>query len=92
MAASDSPLKRRTRDGIIVAAKTPTLLVVEVERLKEHKKYKKQRRVTKRYHVHDPEGRSHVGERVTIEESRPISRSKRWIVVRKGSKDNQVSA
>jgi small subunit ribosomal protein S17 len=55
--------------------------VVTVETLKKHRIYKRTYRQTKRFHVHDEENRSHVGDLVRIEESRPLSKLKRWQLV-----------
>jgi len=58
-------------------------VVVEVERLKEHPKYKRRFRVHKKYKAHDEKGEYHVGDKVMIEECRPISKDKKWRVIRK---------
>jgi small subunit ribosomal protein S17 len=76
--------KKRLR-GIIVSDKMRKTVVVEVERIKVHPKYKKRFKVHKRYKVHyeptlDKE-RYKVGDEVVIEECRPISRDKRWKVI-----------
>jgi small subunit ribosomal protein S17 len=55
-------------------------VVVEVDRLARHPRYGKVLRQTKRYKAHDEENTCHVGDRVMIVESRPISRQKRWVV------------
>jgi small subunit ribosomal protein S17 len=56
-------------------------VIVTVETLKQHRLYKKTLRSYKRYKVHDEDSASHVGDVVRIEESRPLSRQKRWRVV-----------
>ena len=53
-------------------------IVVEVHSYKEHPKYKKRYRVSKKFHAHDEENKGQVGETVTIYETRPISKLKRW--------------
>jgi small subunit ribosomal protein S17 len=58
-------------------------VIVEVTRLKMHPKYKKQYKVSTRYQAHDADGTYHVGDRVVIAETRPLSKTKRWIVARK---------
>jgi small subunit ribosomal protein S17 len=55
--------------------------VVTVTRRVLHPKYKKYYEQSKKYHAHDPEERTKVGEVVTIEEMRPMSKTKRWRVV-----------
>jgi small subunit ribosomal protein S17 len=69
--------------GKIVSDKMAKTVVVSVDRLKEHPKYHKRYRVTKRYKAHDEKGEYKAGDVVTIEECRPISRDKCWKVVKK---------
>ena len=66
--------------GKIVSDKMDKTVVVEVTRLKKHPKYERRFKVTKRYKAHDAENKHKVGEQVVIEETRPISRDKRWKV------------
>ncbi|MBI1888361.1 MAG: 30S ribosomal protein S17 [Candidatus Spechtbacteria bacterium] len=70
----------KTMKGKIVSTKMDKTVVVEVTRLKEHPKYGRRFRVTRRYKVHDPENqlKGKDGEEVVIEETRPQSREKRW--------------
>ena len=58
-------------------------VVVKVERLKEHPKYKRKYKVSKKYKAHVESGEYQMGDRVIIEESRPISKEKKWRVIRK---------
>lgn len=53
-------------------------IVIRVDMMKTHKKYKKLYRVSKKYYAHDAESKHKVGEKVTIYESRPLSKLKRW--------------
>jgi small subunit ribosomal protein S17 len=55
-------------------------VVVLVERLVQHPKYKKYVRQRARFKAHDPENRCHIGDVVTIVETRPLSKEKRWLV------------
>jgi small subunit ribosomal protein S17 len=57
-------------------------VVVEVERLAQHPKYKKYIRKRKKFYAHDERNESRVGDIVEIQESRPLSRLKRWVVKR----------
>lgn len=68
--------------GTIVSDKMDKTVVVEVTGLKKHPKYERRFKVSKRYKAHDPENayKGKVGEVVWIEESRPISKHKRWII------------
>lgn len=71
---------KRKLEGTVVSDKMQKTVVVAVTRLKWHPKYKKQYKVTKRFKAHDEAGKYHVGDRVVIEETRPISKDKRWVV------------
>lgn len=57
--------------------------VVSVVRLKKHPKYKKYFKITKKFKAHDENNEYHVGDKVVIEETRPMSKEKRWRVVSK---------
>ncbi len=72
---------RKTRTGVVVGDRSDKTVVVEVERRVRHDLYGKVMRRVKKYHVHDEENRAHVGNRVRIVETRPISRLKRWRLV-----------
>ncbi len=69
--------------GTIISNKMQKTVVVEVEKLKEHPKYKRRFKVHKKYKAHDEKGEYHIGDRVVIEECRPISKEKRWRVIRR---------
>lgn len=69
--------------GIVVSDKMQKTAVVEVERVKEHPKYRRRFKVTERYKAHDEKGEYHVGDKVIIEETRPISKDKRWRVIQR---------
>ncbi|MBI2042272.1 MAG: 30S ribosomal protein S17 [Candidatus Nealsonbacteria bacterium] len=75
------PKKQLT--GNIVSAKTPKTVVVQVESIKIHKKYKKRFKRHKKYKAHVEGADYQLGDRVVIEETRPISKDKHWIVVAK---------
>jgi len=57
-------------------------LVVRVDRLKEHPKYRRRFTVSKKYKAHYDEGEYNTGDKVVIEESRPISKEKKWRVIK----------
>ena len=67
--------------GKIVSDKMDKTVVVEVTKLKKHPKYERRFRVSKRYKAHDPENKYKVGDAVTIEEARPMSRGKSWKII-----------
>lgn len=70
----------KERVGLVVSDKMDKTVVVAVESRIPHSKYKKIMVRTKRYKAHDEENQCHVGDRVRIQETRPLSRTKRWIV------------
>ncbi|MCD6267675.1 MAG: 30S ribosomal protein S17 [Thermotogaceae bacterium] len=74
------PKKRMV--GVVVSDKMDKTVVVAVERLVQHPRYKKYIRRTKKYHVHDERNECRVGDVVEIEETRPLSKTKRWRVIR----------
>jgi small subunit ribosomal protein S17 len=76
-------MNRITRQlkGTVVSDKMDKTLVVAVSRLKKHPRYRRYYKITRRFKVHDDENRYHVGDKVIIEETRPISKDKRWRVV-----------
>lgn len=71
--------KRRRLVGTVVSDKMQKTAVVEVERVYRHPLYHKVIRATKAYKVHDELGAS-VGDKVRIVESKPISRTKHWVI------------
>ncbi len=73
--------KKRRLEGVVVSDKMTKTRVVAITRLKRHPKYLKFYKVTKRYKVHDEENATKTGEKVLIEESRPLSRDKRWKII-----------
>jgi small subunit ribosomal protein S17 len=78
-------MPKRLLQGTVVSDKSNKTVVVKVERRFTHPLLKKTVRRTKNYQAHDEENRFKVGDIVFIEESRPISRTKRWVVVRKAA-------
>ncbi len=69
--------------GTIVSNKMKNTLVVRVERIKKHPKYKRRFKVHKKYKAHYEKGEYKVGDKVVIEETRPISKDKCWRVIKK---------
>ena len=69
--------------GTIVSNKMQKTVVVEVEKIKEHPKYKRRYKIHQKYKAHDEKGEYKIGDKVTIEECRPISKEKRWLVIGK---------
>lgn len=74
---------RRRLEGIIVSDKMQKTVIVNVTRLKKHPKYLKYYKVSRRLKVHDEDGAYKTGDKVVIEETRPLSKGKRWRVIAK---------
>ncbi len=69
--------------GKVISDKMDKTVVVEVERVKEHPRYKKRFKVHKKYKAHDEKKECKIGDVVIIEETRPISKDKKWRVIGK---------
>jgi len=69
---------RRILKGTVVSTKMDKTIVVSVDRQKRHPLYLKVMKTTKKYFAHDEESQAHEGDFVSIIESRPLSRMKRW--------------
>ncbi len=72
----------KRREGTVVLAKMTKTVVVQVDRLVEHKLYGKRVRRSTRFMAHDERAECKEGDRVQIIESRPLSKNKRWRVSR----------
>ena len=70
--------KRKAKVGRVVSDKMDKTIVVSVERLARHRIYKRVIRLTTKFKAHDENNEAHVGDTVRIEESRPLSATKRW--------------
>ncbi len=77
-------MPKRILQGVVVSDKQNKTIVVKVERRFTHPLFQKTVRRTKHYHAHDENGVFKVGDAVTIEETAPISKLKRWRVVENG--------
>jgi small subunit ribosomal protein S17 len=84
MTAANTPVqgKRKTKVGRVVSDKMDKTIVVSVERLARHRLYKRVIRLTTKFKAHDEDNDAHIGDTVMIEESRPLSATKRWRLVR----------
>lgn len=71
-------MPRLIRTGTVVASGAEKTITVLVERLVEHRLYKRRYRKSTRFAVHDEKNEGQVGDRVQIEECRPLSRTKRF--------------
>ncbi len=75
------PKKQLT--GTIVSDKMQKTVIVKVERIKEHPKYKRRYKIHKKYKAHVESGEYKTGDKVIIEECRPMSKEKKWRVIKK---------
>jgi small subunit ribosomal protein S17 len=73
--------KRKTKVGRVVSDKMDKTIVVSVERLARHRLYKRVIRLSTKFKAHDELNDAHIGDTVEIEESRPLSATKRWRLV-----------
>jgi len=73
-------MSRKEFTGQVVSRSGDKTIAVEVVRVMQHLAYAKTVRRTKKYLVHDPKNKAEVGQTVLIEESRPFSKRKRWIL------------
>ena len=83
MAGADNAVqaKRKRKTGRVVSDRMDKTIVVSVERLARHRLYKRVIRLTTKFKAHDERNEAHVGDTVVIEESRPLSATKRWRLV-----------
>ena len=73
---------RKNFSGVVVSDKSDKTIVVKVETVKIHPKYKKRYTVSRKYKVHDEKNEYKTGDKVNFVECRPLSRDKRWRVVK----------
>ncbi len=74
---------RRTKVGQVVSDKMDKTVVVRIDSLKRHPKYKKSYKVSKKFKAHDEENQYKIGDKVEIEETKPLSKDKHFKVVKK---------
>jgi small subunit ribosomal protein S17 len=84
--------RRKTLVGDVVSTKMQKTIVVEVDRRKAHGLYKRVIARSKKFYAHDEKNTAHVGDVVRIEETRPMSRLKRWRLIEIVRKTALVSA
>ena len=77
---SAAPSNKRTKIGVVVSNKMQKTVVVAVENLVRHEMYQKYIKRTSKFLAHSEQGDVNVGDRVVIEETRPLSKRKRWNV------------
>ncbi|MBL8902819.1 MAG: 30S ribosomal protein S17 [Rhizobiales bacterium] len=74
-------MPKRILEGVVVSDKNDKTIVVKVERRLRHPVLKKTVRLSKKYHAHDEKNTAKTGDVVRIEETRPISKQKRWALL-----------
>ncbi len=70
--------RRQERRGVVVSDAMDKTIVVKVESVRAHQRYKKVIRRSVKFHAHDEQNQAHVGDRVRIVETKPLSKTKRW--------------
>lgn len=85
-------MPKRLLQGVVVSDKMDKTVVVRVERRVMHPVYKKFIRRSKKYHAHDENNACKVGDTVWIQESRPLSKTKKWVVVTETAAAGGVAA
>ena len=75
---------KKGKVGVVVSDKMDKTVVVKIDRLKMHSKYKKKYKVSKKYKAHDAENKFKIGDKVMIIESKPISKDKKWVAKEMG--------
>ncbi len=75
---SEKKSNRRVLEGTVVSNRADKTIIVQVERKFLHPQYRKTVRMHKKYMAHDAENACRIGDTVRIEETRPLSRRKRW--------------
>lgn len=84
--------QRRTKVGRVVSDKMDKTIVVSIERLQRHPLYKRVIRLTTKFKAHDERNEARIGDTVLIEESRPLSATKRWRLVEVVSRAGEIGA
>lgn len=82
---------RKERVGEVIANKMAKTITVRVERRFAHPRFKKVVTGYKKFYAHDEKGEAKVGDRVRIEETRPLSKTKRWRLVEVVAKSSGVT-
>lgn len=84
-------LKRKVKKGLVISNKMDKTAVVRVTRTIRHPRYKKVISRYKKYYAHDENNQAQIGQEVTIVETRPISKLKRWRISAVNASESNVS-
>jgi small subunit ribosomal protein S17 len=79
--STENTKTKKTFRGVVTSDKMDKTIVVKIDRYVKHPKYKKYYTISKKFHAHDEEGRFKIGDTVTIVETRPLSKTKKFKVV-----------
>lgn len=78
---SESRVSRKERIGVVISDKMDKTITVKVDRVAHHPVYKKLMRMATKFKAHDEKEEAKIGDTVKIEETRPLSKTKRWRLV-----------
>lgn len=78
MNTPEATTQHRLLEGVVTSAKMQATVVVRVDRRVAHEKYGKYFTISKKFKVHNPDGKAKLGDTIEFEECRPLSRDKRW--------------
>ncbi len=78
MAETENRNARKVRTGVVVSISGNKSVTVKIDYRKHHPKYGKMMTITKKLHVHDENNECGLGDKVTVMETRPLSKTKRW--------------
>lgn len=81
MAETENRNARKVRTGIVVSISGNKTVTVKIDYRKHHPKYGKMMTISKKLHVHDENNECGLGDKVTVMETRPLSKTKRWRLV-----------
>lgn len=81
MAETENRNARKLRTGIVVSISGNKSVTVKIDYRKHHPKYGKMMTISKKLHVHDESNECGIGDKVTVMETRPLSKTKRWRLV-----------
>ena len=76
-------IRKKRLEGLVISDSMDKTVVIQVVSFKGHPKYHQQYKVSNKYKAHDEKNEYHVGDKVIIEGSRPMSKEKRWRVIKK---------
>lgn len=81
MAETENRNARKLRTGVVVSISGNKSVTVKIDYRKHHPKYGKMMTISKKLHVHDENNECGIGDKVTVMETRPLSKTKRWRLV-----------